>query len=408
MRWFSALILTFFALSTGVHSLAQDYATLGTLQHGAKFEIGVSFNVQVNRNSALTLENFKLNTGEIVSARFVPQNEMVILSAGGLTLNSAYSLTMTNLVDSGGTTLNDLTKEFRTTPFSWVQIGADELGLGSEAVAIGTNGVDLICGGFEMWDRYDESTFAFQQVTGDFDVKVRVDSQDATSFEARAGLMVRESLDEGKTRPANPFDLEQAFSRFIQLHVTPELDSEGQPASNNHQLLIRPYTGGIDSPNFDAMEVTNYPNSTPTYTNAWLRLKRTGKTFTAFRGEDGLTWTELGTYTFPATDATGHAFPGTVYVGVNYSPETGNIPEGSGDRTAYMAQFRDFEIISSPAAPDIAIEKEGSTIRVTWTGTAVLQQNSSLTPNTWADIQGATNPYTPQPQTTIQFFRLRL
>src|SRR5262245_34425368 len=49
-------------------------------------------------------------------------------------------------------------------------------------------------GGIDIWDASDAFTFHYLSTSGDFDVKVRVESFEPASRWAKAGLMARESL----------------------------------------------------------------------------------------------------------------------------------------------------------------------------------------------------------------------
>jgi hypothetical protein len=284
-------------------------------------------------------------------------------------------------------------------------------------VAVGEAGFDLIGGGVQMRDEYDESTFAFETITGNFDRKVRVAMQENSSFEARAGLMVREVLDAGRPRPGDPGNADEAFSRFIQLHVSPVQTAytdrgEPVPAANEHQAIARFYTGGIGSPTFEPTERLSISNNAaPPYTNAWLRIRRVGSTFTLFRGSDGTNWTQLGAYTFPSTDIRG-PLPSTLHVGPNFSPETGNIPLSSGARRAFLAQFRDYGSAgpSLPSDPPVlAIRRVGaSEVEISWAGGGTLETSTTLAPDGWSAVPNATSPHRTAPAGNYRFYRVQL
>jgi len=239
-----------------------------------------------------------------------------------------------------------------------------------------------------------------------------VDYQDPSSIWARAGLMVRETLDAGKPRPADPFDPADAFSRYLELHVTPVNTAYGDPASNTHEVNIRYYLGGIGSPNPPTEQPALTNNAAPAYTNAWLRIKRTGQVFEVYRGTNGMSWEQMGSFTFP-TNADNGPFPQTVFFGPSYSPENGNIPVISGARAAFLAKFRDYGGIGSSVpkeAPPIHITKLATgEIEISWTGQAILQTNTVPLPTGWVDITTA-SPYrfTPPPGKGAAFFRLRV
>lgn len=65
----------------------------------------------------------------------------------------------------------------------------------------------IVGGGNDIWDTTDEFHFAYMEVTGNFDVTVRVESLTPRARWTKAGLMVRETLSE--------------FSRMAFERVTP-------------------------------------------------------------------------------------------------------------------------------------------------------------------------------------------
>jgi regulation of enolase protein 1 (concanavalin A-like superfamily) len=72
--------------------------------------------------------------------------------------------------------------------------------------------------------------------------------------------------------------------------------------SKGYRFSARSTTGG--STVFSGTGATSYPNT-------WIRLKRVGNTFTAYRSADGINWTTYGTATITMTS--------TLYVGMAVS-----------------------------------------------------------------------------------------
>jgi hypothetical protein len=404
MRRLIAIALTGVIVLT---AFGADYAQVGSLTKNSKWEIGVLFDSTVTRDSALLFENYLFTDPqvEILELEYVALNHSVILTATGLIENSVNSLMLTNMQSSDGSALPAATHSFRAKPISWVSVGGQEFGFEPEAVAVGDDGFDLISGGVQMWDRYDESTFVYETVTGDFDRRVRVVSQEPSSEFARAGLMVREALDAGKQRPADVANPAQAFSRYVQVHVTPDDTAfvNDNPITNIHQVIARPYLGGIGSPNFEATEILISNEVSPPYPNAWLRLARIGQTFYFFRSPDGTNWTSLGSFSFPTP------FSNTAYVGPNYSPETGNIPQSSGARRAFLARFREYGPASGDIPtvnpPRLGIVRTEREITIDWNGGGTLQTSSDLT--TWSNLPGS-SPVKITADMHHQFFRVRI
>jgi len=86
---------------------------------------------------------------------------------------------------------------------------------------------------------------------------------------------------------------------------------------------------------------------TPLYPNAWCRLQRAGQNFTIYRSDDGMAWTQLGTVDWAAT-ATGGGMPDKLFVGLDYSPENGNITD-TALQGMWLTKFRDYGDTFRPA-----------------------------------------------------------
>lgn len=157
---------------------------------------------------------------------------------------------------------------------------------------------DLKAGGADIYGTTDQFRFAYRILAGDFDVVVRLDALAATDPFAKAGLMARESL--------------AADARNVFAFATPN--------TNGYRLQTRTATGG---------STTLSTNPAPvTYPNTWLRLKRTGNTFTAYRSTTGTTWTQYATTTM--------SLPTNIYVGLAATSHN--------TTTATVAKFRGLKI----------------------------------------------------------------
>ena len=89
-------------------------------------------------------------------------------------------------------------------------------------------------------------------------------------------------------------------------------------------------TPAMNGMSFEARDPAASPSTSSgslaaNYPNTWLRLKRSGNTFTGFGSYDGLTWSQLGTATI--------AMPSLVYFG--YAVSSHNPTQST------VAQFRD-------------------------------------------------------------------
>ena len=119
-----------------------------------------------------------------------------------------------------------------------------------------------VCGsGADIWNCADEFHYVYQTGSGDCSVVARVSSCQNTDPWAKAGVMIRESLNAG--------------ARQASLFITP---------GNGLAFQCRTSTGG-----------TSINSNTTGYSAPyWLKITRSGSTFTAYRSANGSTWTAFG------------------------------------------------------------------------------------------------------------------
>jgi hypothetical protein len=151
------------------------------------------------------------------------------------------------------------------TPQNWTINGADTLSLYFRgyptAFLVNADGsITMGAGGADIWDNADQFRFAFKQLSGDGSIVARVDNMIATDGWAKVGVMIRESLEAG--------------SRHAAVVVTP---------SNGVSFLNRPTPDGA------SVQINQTGFAAP----YWVKLTRTGNTFTAQRSADGVTWTSI-------------------------------------------------------------------------------------------------------------------
>jgi regulation of enolase protein 1 (concanavalin A-like superfamily) len=140
-----------------------------------------------------------------------------------------------------------------------------------------SNGVFTVAGsGADIWDAADAFRFLYVPATGNCTITARVISVQNTDLWAKAGVMIRETLSAG--------------SRNAMIAVTP---------GNGVSFQSRSATGGTSS----------FNNTTGLVAPHWVRLVRSGNTFTAFRSPNGVNWTQQGS-------ATTISMTATVYVGL--------------------------------------------------------------------------------------------
>jgi regulation of enolase protein 1 (concanavalin A-like superfamily)/DNA-directed RNA polymerase subunit RPC12/RpoP len=121
--------------------------------------------------------------------------------------------------------------------------------------------------GADIWYQADAFRYVFKTLDDGCTLTVHVLNLEKTDAWAKAGLMIRESL--------NP------DSAYAMVFVSP---------SSGIAFQQRDHTAG------PASAVRNVPNLAAPY---WIRLERQGNTFQASSSEDGTTWTKMGSTTIP-------------------------------------------------------------------------------------------------------------
>lgn len=334
-------------------------------QTGSTYDVAVTFDEKVEAASAGNMANYKLSGGTISAIKFYEGSPGVVLTVSGLTAGSSYTVTVSNVVDLFGNKLSSAEGEFTISPMKWGVVGGSEVGTGNAVLAVGENGFDIYSDGIAEWGTYDEATFVYEEVTGDFDKKLRIEYQDASSQWARAGLIARDVTNFGVDRGAQEAG---EAGRYQKVHVNPV-----------GPTLTGPGTGGNAAWEGNrrlaaGAATTSAGGSTgvvPQYPNAWVRMQRKGDLFTIFRSDDGVNWTQLGTTTFD------EPMPAKLYVGPEFSPENGNITEEA-SRGTFVAKMRDYGDTYPPLSVGLNF---GST-----------QAGGSLTATDVAGVPGVAQP----------------
>lgn len=159
-------------------------------------------------------------------------------------------------------------------PSPWTSADVGAVGAAGSASCGG--GVFTLTGsGADIGGGADEFRYLYRAASGDCDIRACVSTLQNTHNAAKAGVMIRESL--------NPDSIHALVD------VTPGAGAE---------FIRRSTRGG-------ASAVTSVPGLTAP---RWVRLVRAGNSFTSFHSANGLTWTPIGTNTI--------AMATSVYVGL--------------------------------------------------------------------------------------------
>ncbi len=186
-------------------------------------------------------------------------------------------------------------------------------------------GVRVTGSGADIWNTADEFRFRYQLFSGDGEIVVRVTSLDQTDGWAKAGVMIRESLN--RESPHAWMCVSAGYGTAFQYRVASEA----------------------------AMQTTA-PSGAGDGVPRWLRLVRAGDTFVGYASADGATWTEAGRISL--------ALPSTVYIGLAVTSHN--------DGTLCTATFTDVTVTggtpSAVTAPtDVtAVANADGTVTVRW------------------------------------------
>lgn len=353
---------------------------------GTTFDVGVTFDEALQAASAGSIANYALSAGTISAVKFYAGSPGVVLTASGLTVGGTYTVTVQNVADVAGNRMAAAQKEFKVSPMKWGVVGGKELGLGNGVLAVAENGFDVYSDGIGEWGSYDEATFVYEEVVGDFDKVVQVEFQDASSQWARAGLIVRDVTNFGVDRATQESG---GAGRYQKVHVNPVTTAMGTAGNNAWEGNRRLATGA-------ATTTAGGGGGPLTYPNTWCRLQRAGDLFTIYRSTDGQTWTQLGTTTFD------EPLPPRLFVGPEYSPENGNIAADSGLRNVWLAKFRNYGNYTPFVAPTLSYSNAGGVTVLTYSG--VLQSAAAVN-GPYGPVAGATSPYTVNKTGPAQFYR---
>jgi RHS repeat-associated protein len=173
---------------------------------------------------------------------------------------------------------------FSVTPLPSGWTDADVGSVGVAGSASYANGTFTVNGsGQYIWYNSDEMNFAYQSLSGDGTIVARIASLPSGGSDAQLGAMIRETLDPDS---ANAFvDYSAPYS--------------------NAQFIERSSTGA------DISTVSTTSTVTLPY---WVKLVRSGNTFSAYTSSNGVSWTQLGSNQ-TITMAT------NVYIGIGLSSD---------------------------------------------------------------------------------------
>ena len=201
-------------------------------------------------------------------------------------------------------------------PTGWASRDIGSTGqVGSASVSSGT--WTITGSGANIWGTSDEFRFAYQQITGDVDIRVRLASLEDFRKYSKAGVMIRETLNADSR---NAFMLLRADSTLF-------LQSRAKPGAST---TLEDFFAGAAP--------------------VWLRLVRRGNQFTGYFSSNGTSWTPAGTATVNMAAA--------AYVGLAVSSRM--------DSALMTANFTNLQVGDGQAA--MAMVLTTTALPAPWTG----------------------------------------
>jgi hypothetical protein len=211
------------------------------------------------------------NTGMTVGHIDPPFAERTVIHFGSQAMYMRYDNDGTvnegtDYEQSGTLTFSETERTWEA-PQDWTRRDVESLTLWFRGVpaSVGsfTEGppITMTAGGADIWDLADEFHFAYKQLSGEGSITARVVSISNTNVWAKAGVMIREGLSPG--------------SVHVMIVVTP-----GSGVSFQRRITM----------DAGSEETTQADITAP----QWVRLSRSGNTFTGEYSANGSNWTTLG------------------------------------------------------------------------------------------------------------------
>jgi hypothetical protein len=337
--------------------------------------IGVYFDdlTGIDAASATNTANYLVNgnTVPVTGALLEPDNKTVLLTLGSPVVGP-FSVAISGVADRGygpnvvnPTTLDStvvtyyFNQDVGTRNATNTAVFLDPV-LPGTAEAVSMDGMYVRAGGSDVWGTADGLHFVGRQLTGSFDVSVRVAAVLRPDQWTKAGLMLREDL--------------EGNSRNIFLCATPT------NGVNLIAMQTRQAKGGASA---GAIPDANRPQRSP-LPNAWLRITGTNNVYTFLWATNGVDWTSLFTTNLAATPYT------NVYVGL----ATTSHNNGTNAVNLASVQYRNLSGLSPIVLS--AVPAPGNKLAIAWpwdkTGMKLETQVNPISiglGTTWSTVVGS-------------------
>jgi len=200
-----------------------------------------------------------------------------------------------------------------------------------------SSGVFTVKGsGADIWGTSDQFNFAYQSDSGDCTIVARVATVQNTQSSAKSGVMIRETQAAGST--------------YAGCYITSASGAKFEyRSSTGGSAVLGGSTAGITAP-------------------YWVKMARSGSTFTASISPDGTTWTSLGSATITMAAGISIGLPVCSHL-------AGTLCTATLDNVSVTTPAPDFSITASPASQTVTA---GNNTTYTATVSALNGFNSSV------------------------------
>lgn len=290
---------------------------------GRVYNVGLT-NVVIEFSEAVAIptgsvgDAFRIDGGVTVRSVSVGSNPtLLVLQVDGLAESTRYRLTLNGIRDQSARAnalKPDTEREFFTTELVPVNLGGNEA-RATTVQWVARGGFDVSARGGDISGTTDSAGFAAQSLTGNFDLRVRVDGLTVTDPYMTAGLVVRSGT-EANAPFAGAFAGSPSVGSFFRT----------RPSSGANAPMTAP-RGGYP---------VNYPQT-------WLRLRREGASLSGFGSFDGTNWTALGSASL--------SMPSSVQVGLTVA--------GRDTNAVAVVRFREYGSVSGANEVTYQPQREG-------------------------------------------------
>ena len=297
--------------------------------------ISIQYDAPVDPASATNAANYTGVTGglTVTSVRLLAGSQSVLLTLSGGLSGSTFSVTINGVQDLVGNPTVNVVATGTVLQVTSLDLGTP---VSSTTVAMtGVNGLLQVGAGgkgFGLTATNDGMNFLYEQKTGDFDVRVRVENVSCANTSSMAGLVMRQDL--------NPGGLDYAI--VVEPAPTAAADGGGT-GLNKIELFHRGTTNAVKGAfSGDANVAPILGTNTTTIYPAWLRLRRSGNNIYVYSGADGTNW-----YRENRVLGLASSWGNTVYVGMASAANntTGTV----------QASFSNYGNFVQPSVPQVLL-----------------------------------------------------